>query len=204
MNEETRTCPVCGKRYGRTWYPGGWGPWAATCSRLCGQLFRYGDPAARFWSNVDQSGGPDACWPWKRRRLSQTVGRDYGVVGWAKKTELAHRVAYSLTHGEWPTGDVRHTCDNPPCCNGRHLIDGTTKDNIQDAVAKGRLPSHRGEGNPNATLTEAMVCDIRAMLADGLTQQSIADHFGVQQAAISDIKRGRTWAHVVCSPDLET
>jgi hypothetical protein len=32
-----------------------------------------------------------------------------------------------------------HLCDNPSCFNHAHLIIGTQKQNIRDAVARGRM-----------------------------------------------------------------
>lgn len=94
--------------------------------RLAGQLYR----------NVDRSGGPDACWPWKRR-----IRRDgYGDI-WARSIgeQLAHRVAWFVAHGPIPDGlCVLHRCDNKPCCNPRHLFLGTQLDNMHDMIAKGR------------------------------------------------------------------
>ena len=34
--------------------------------------------------------------------------------------------------------DLCHRCDNPPCCNVRHLFIGTRHDNVQDMILKGR------------------------------------------------------------------
>ncbi len=33
---------------------------------------------------------------------------------------------------------VRHTCDNPKCCNPHHLLNGTVKDNIEDVFVRGK------------------------------------------------------------------
>ena len=33
---------------------------------------------------------------------------------------------------------VRHTCDNPRCCNPAHLILGTDKDNTDDMLTRNR------------------------------------------------------------------
>jgi len=55
----------------------------------------------------------------------------------------------------------------------------------------------RGEKHPNSKLTEQKVIQIKLLLKDGiLTQQEIADMFGVSRRTISYIKIGRSWSHV--------
>lgn len=61
----------------------------------------------------------------------------YGVQTYQGKTQLAHRVAFYLSKGYWPQV-CRHMCDNPPCVNPEHLVDGTFKDNTLDMWSKGR------------------------------------------------------------------
>lgn len=106
--------------------------------------YKYGDPTftyyadratpeASFWARVDQSGGPDACWPWTGGGLDE----GYGRLSWEGHLELAHRIAYMLTYGP-PENDVLHDCDNPPCCNPTHLYDGTSSDNARDRCGRGR------------------------------------------------------------------
>lgn len=58
-------------------------------------------------------------------------------------TRLAHRAALADKLGRQVEGVARHTCDNPPCINPDHLIEGTQADNIDDAVARGRARGGR-------------------------------------------------------------
>lgn len=98
-----------------------------------------------FWSRVDRSGGPDACWP-----MLGTRG-DYGRVLSGGRRVGAHRWAWEQAHGPIPVGMVvMHGCDNPPCVNVAHLSLGTQMENIADRVRKGR--SARGACNPGKAL----------------------------------------------------
>ncbi len=89
--------------------------------------------ADRFWSHVDRSGGPNACWPW----LGSRMGGGHGTMG----KMGAHRLAFILTYGDVLPGFViMHLCHNPPCCNPAHLQVGSYSDNNRAAVARGRRP----------------------------------------------------------------
>lgn len=92
--------------------------------------------ASRLWARVDKSGGPDACWPW----LGSHTKDGYGTI-WSggnkregARQTLTHRVAWALEHDKpVPPGlMVRHDCDNPPCCNPKHLRLGTQSSNMLD------------------------------------------------------------------------
>ena len=113
---------------------------------LCGvhwqRLRRHGDALwepptmeERFWANVDQSEGDEACWPWTAFLSEQGYGR------FAKShvvSRNAHVVAYELTYGPVPEGfQVDHichsqarsagecsggpSCEHRACQNPRHL-----------------------------------------------------------------------------------
>lgn len=154
----------------------------------------------RVMGKVDQR-GPDECWPWKSGR-----NRDqYGVfsIKWGGTTTRklqAHRLAYVLQKGAIPPGLlVRHSCHNPPCCNGAHLEPGTHADNMRDMLEAGR--STHGERNPRAKLTESDVRAAKMMRKAGMTLKHIAKAFGVHLATIDYATRGVTWGKRLRDPD---
>ena len=95
----------------------------------------------RFWEKVNRR-GPGDCWEWLGGRSPAGYGRF--TVGShtdnSRRRVIASRLSYELSFGAIPDGYlVCHTCDNPPCVNPAHLFLGDHKDNMQDALAKGRL-----------------------------------------------------------------
>ena len=93
----------------------------------------------RFWSKVAVK-APSECWLWTGWDASN-YGRSY-LKG---KRVKAHRFAFGIANGKrLPDGDivVRHTCDNPGCCNPHHLVPGTQADNIADRDSRRRHWAH--------------------------------------------------------------
>lgn len=184
-----RTCSIsdCHKPHERRGY----------CSFHAYRFVKYGDPQhetprgeALFWSWVDRR-GPDDCWPWTGYRDSHGYGsaRAVGV----RNRRPASRVAFFYTYGFWPRV-VRHSCDNPPCCNPAHLLPGDQKANAADRERHGR--SARGEGNGHARLCEADVRAIKSRLRAGTLQRVLAVEYGVSTSMISFIATGQHWGHV--------
>ena len=55
------------------------------------------------------------------------------------KTLRTHRLSWELTYGKIPENKlVCHKCDVKLCVNPEHLFVGTSKDNTQDMIRKGR------------------------------------------------------------------
>jgi hypothetical protein len=131
------------------------------------------------------------CWIW----LGSLNPPGYGQVNFGGKIRSAQRMSWYLTYGAWPKGDTCHKCDNKPCVNPKHLFDGTRKENIQDAVSKGRHA--QGEKNGQSKLTALQVVEIRKRYAEGgVTHQSLGKEYGVHGNVIGALIRRITWKHI--------
>ncbi len=139
---------------------------------------------------LTQVGMGERCWLWKGAIHNSEMG--YGHIG----GKLAHRISFALFRGPIPAGiGVLHHCDVPLCVNPAHLFLGTQQDNMTDAREKRRVAW--GERHHNARLTESEVILIRQRYAHGgVTQQALADEFGVQKRQVSRIIRRERWANV--------
>jgi hypothetical protein len=148
-----------------------------------------------FWAMVDQSGGPDAFWPWLGRIIESKGTDPRGQLYWRGRTRLAHQVAYELGVGPIPEGlQVNHQCHMSTCCNPRHLEAGTQKDNMRDMDAAGRRvnPKYRG-----IVLTPEKVVLIRRHRKLGLHISYLAEVFGVSEVCIQKVVEYRSWTWVV-------
>ncbi len=152
----------------------------------------------RFWLHVDRSAGPDGCWPYMG-------GRDQDGYGnfWLSKSQpkriKANRMAYELTFGVLPKGYLAcHSCDNPCCCNPRHLFAGTYSENFLDASKKGRLLRPKGEASGVAKLTEKQVLEIRSKYVKGgsVFQKDLARKYNVTTSTINNILLRKIWTHI--------
>lgn len=132
--------------------------------------------------------GPDQCWPWPR------VGPKHGYGMWWNGADevLAHRTVWRHFKGSFdPALMVLHRCDNPPCVNPDHLFLGTQRDNIHDAIKKGRHscpPS--GEAHHSAKINRAIAAEIRQ---SPLSLGKAAICFGVSKKLVLLIRQERIW-----------
>lgn len=111
---------------------------------------------ADFWSKVDKSGGPDACWPW----TGHIAPSGYGVHSQAR----AHRVAFECISGPIPAEiTIDHLCHQPEeceggddcphrrCCNPAHLGLASAVSNAMrgnSPAAKNARKTHCPQGHP--------------------------------------------------------
>lgn len=124
------------------------------------------DDLARFHTKyvVNPATG---CWDW----AGTVQPRGYGMIGVTEdgkgRSYRAHRFAYMKLVGPIPDGAMLlHLCDNRRCVNPRHLIPGTSHDNMRDSVDNGR--NSRARGTYNRSITPAKALNIRVLYAKGL------------------------------------
>ena len=143
----------------------------------------------RFWSRVKKTKG--GCWEWTAYK-----SRGYGQIRLQGKTWRVHILSYRLFNTDYKEGlCIRHKCDNPSCVNPRHLELGTTQQNTQDRVKRGRCAM--GSRNGKAKLTAEDVIEIRRRYANGLTNYTqLGKLYNVGDNCIRKIIKGITWTHI--------
>lgn len=141
----------------------------------------------RFWAKVVKT---DSCWNWRG-----STQNGYGQINIDGKPKRSSRVSYELAFGLIPNGmHVCHKCDNRLCVRPDHLFLGTHKENMYDAISKGRLknpPINHGEQNPTAKLNWKYVREIRSNTTDTLAV--LSKRYGVCMATIGNVKNNKVW-----------
>lgn len=115
--------------------------------------------ATNFWKHVVKH---ESCWAWDGCKTNCGYGRIGVTKQGVHRVLTAHRASWMLTHGDIPPGmEVCHTCDNPECVNPDHLFIASHKENMHDAVRKGRMRQMKGPFNKRSVLTMIQVNTIR-------------------------------------------
>jgi hypothetical protein len=129
---------------------------------------------------IDPEGGLKACWQW----TSTKTNMGYGVFSRHYKNQLAHRWSYEFHNGIKLSKDfvVRHTCDNPLCCNPMHLLIGTQKENIQDAYDRNRRV-HPWK------ISKEILFKIYSLKEKGLMNKDIAQQLNISRQVVSKYLR---------------
>ncbi|MFA5897695.1 MAG: HNH endonuclease signature motif containing protein [Hyphomicrobium sp.] len=142
----------------------------------------------RFWEKVLKSSG---CWEWQ----ASIDNMGYGRFNEQNNSFTAHRASWEFTNGKIAGGLwVLHKCDNRKCVRPDHLFLGTPLENIDDMVRKQR--HYRGPHPWKSPLNEEQVLAIRKLREKGEQLKTIGNKFGISEAAVSDIYKRKTWAHV--------
>jgi len=144
----------------------------------------------RFFSKVDIK-GDDECWNWLVHKNSD----GYGTFKYNYTSIPAHRMLWLIFNNEIPEKMyVLHTCDNPSCCNPKHLFLGTQKDNMIDMVNKGRNCNLKGEEHGGSKFTWKQVNEIRKLyLTCNYTQKQLSLMYNSSGGNIDSILNNKTW-----------
>lgn len=146
----------------------------------------------RFWSNVDQSAGENACWPWKLRK--DRAG--YGAWTVRGRFWFAHRFAYFAANGELRADlDVLHSCDVRPCCNPSHLRQGTHDENMRSMRLRGRGKS--GGWTQGKKLDAARVLAMRAEReTNGTPIMVLSRRYEISPRHVRAILQRESWKYI--------
>ena len=151
-----------------------------------------------LWSKV-KIGNENECWEWQGFRNEQQYGRT-----WINdKGYYAHRVIFDLVYpntiqltapkSTQETGFVLHLCDNPPCCNPKHLRLGNHKDNMKDKARKGRTPDFSGDAGPRCKLTMEQAMKARELRKTGISVKKLAEQFGISVSSMKTLIANKSY-----------
>jgi hypothetical protein len=134
------------------------------------------------------------CWIWQGCRDED----EYGVIAVRNVACRAPRVSAALFNGFDIGSDriIRHICDNPPCVNPEHLMDGTWADNMRDKIARGRANPAWGEAK-STKLSLSDVRKIRKLKSAGMTGKELGIRFGISEMHANAVARGTYWRRAI-------
>jgi hypothetical protein len=151
-----------------------------------------------IWSKVDKR-SEDECWNWLGYKNEDGYGRTWiEDVGY-----YAHRVIYALAYPNTITlrapsrtsdsGFVLHTCDNPSCCNPKHLFIGTHAENMADKVTKNRQNKFPTDTGPRCKLSMSQAREIRKLRKEGVSARELAQRYEISLPSIKTLLRGDSY-----------
>lgn len=156
----------------------------------------------KFWLKIKKT--ETGCWEWQGPRHANGYGRACvnGRPNWA------HRHAFALHNGYWPTKHVLHSCDNPPCINPDHLREGTPADNMRDRDSRGRagwqkdyegwkeklrIAQFKRTDCHKRSLTDDQADEIRRRYLSGESARSLCSEFNCHWSHVINIARGKIY-----------
>lgn len=131
------------------------------------------------------------------RVFPQKRGR-HARIKFNGKLYSPHRVIAEWKHGElFPRNiDACHTCDNQRCCEEAHLFRGTRRDNVIDALQKGRHAVPANAARRARKLSDESVRAIRRAHESGQSARSLAREHRVSHSSVYELLEGTRYRDV--------
>jgi hypothetical protein len=130
----------------------------------------------------------DDCMIWPYNKQNRGYGYFYSPT--EQKQMLVHRVAFHHTHGRFPNGDTRHSCDVRACFNPAHLLEGTKIENMADMFDRGR--------GGRTIVTPGIIQAIRTeYIPRKVTLHFLAAKYGIKKSQVWNIVMGVSWKRSV-------
>ena len=145
----------------------------------------------RVRRHIDEVGD---CWEWNGATQSTAPTP---MINWKRKVQPVRRLLASELGKRIKGKFVTCKCRNELCVNPDHLLVVTRK-RLQKMLSKERNYTSNPVRNKKLAEKARLNCKLSVELAaevreaDG-TQRAIAARFGISQATVSVIKRGKTW-----------
>lgn len=130
----------------------------------------------------------NGCIMWTGAKDKDGYGKFQLNAGGSQRHVRAHRFAFFLAHGQWPSRLALHACDTPACVNANHIANGTQSENLEQCASRGRRKSIQ--------LTPDMVRVVRARHQAGESVTVIAAEIGISRNTLFAVVHRRTWRHV--------
>jgi hypothetical protein len=139
---------------------------------------------------------PNGCWNWTGAIDKRGYGNLLITVNGKDKRVKSHRLSYIIHNNILLENDaVCHTCDNPRCCNPKHLFVGSAQDNVNDKIAKNR--QIRGTMQHNAKLNDEIIKQIIIEYnAGGTSYAKLGKKYNLGKNYIYKIVKRLIWKHV--------
>jgi len=131
------------------------------------------------------------CLEYAGGKLAHKYGLVSIIINGKRKKVPSHRAMYMAVNDcfDLPSSvNICHKCDNPPCIEIGHLFEGSSSDNAQDKLAKGRNAKKYKSHTRIRVHSDEKVLAIRAATGK---HKWIAEKFGVSVGYVSKIKSGK-------------
>jgi hypothetical protein len=193
MATAKRICSISGCNkpiQARGWCKRHYQRWRNHGNPLAGRTFN-GEPGQFLKIAVSHRGDECLIWPFSRNPAG------YGNTSVNGRWKVVSRLVCELVNGAPPSDrhQAAHFCGKggEGCVSGSHVRWVTPKENQADRYKHGTDAA--GSKNTAAKLSEKEIVEIRSLIGR-ISQEKIAEKFGVTQTLISKIKVGKLWQHV--------